>query len=175
MHGRSSILLLNLRSWYREGSEQSVILSAEQQNICRSCGDKMVLSWGLGGGVEPGSQSAAPGVWVSAADRGRFVVGGLQVPHRALMFARVPPDRTPGWNRRLALTQVGVPGLAQGGTSVQTGSSLKLSTGTWLWNGGARVPRHDDGSVSLYGLLFGRHPDEPAKAISTAPSGVRCP
>ena len=50
----------------------------------------MVVSWGLGGGVEPGSQSAAPGVWVTAADSGRFVVGGLQVPHRDTMFARAP-------------------------------------------------------------------------------------
>ncbi len=58
---------------------------------------------------------------------------------------------------------------------MQTGSSLKLSTGTLLWNGGSRVPRHDEGPVSLYSLLFGRHPDEPTKPISTAPSGVRRP
>ena len=58
---------------------------------------------------------------------------------------------------------------------MQTGSSLKLSTGTLLWNGGSRVPRHDAGPVSLYSILFGRHPDEPTKPISTAPSGVRRP
>jgi len=50
----------------------------------------MVVSWGLGGGVEPGTQSAAPGVWVTAADSGRFIVGGLQVSHRGIMFARAP-------------------------------------------------------------------------------------
>ena len=131
----------------------------------------MVVSWGLGGGVEPGSQSAAPGIWVTAADSGRFAVGGLQVIHRAPKFARPTPRLVPA--KRSARPQVGVPGLARGGTSVQTGSSLKLSTGTLLWNGGSRVPRHEEGGVSLYSLLFGRHPDEPTKPISTAPSGVR--
>ena len=72
--------------------------------------------------------------------------------------------------------QVGVPGALQGRvTTIQTGSSLKLSTGGWLWNAGRRVQQRPNGTPSLYGLLFGTESSEPSERISTAPCGVRPP
>lgn len=67
-----------------------------------------------------------------------------------------------------------MPGALQGRlTTVQTGGSLKLSTGGWLWNGGRRVQRRSPGTASLYSLIFGAETSDSSESVSTAPCGTR--
>lgn len=69
-----------------------------------------------------------------------------------------------------------MPGALQGRiTTIQTGGSLKLSTGGWLWNGGKRVQRRSQGAASLYSLIFGAETSDSSQSVSTAPCGVRLP
>ena len=138
-----------------------------------------MVQWnaGLGGGVDAASpERSVPGLWFSAADNRRHVLGGVQV-HIFKPHAFIVPRSTICVEvvvRRLACPrQIGVPGALQGrATTIQTCSTLKLSTGKWLWNGGRRAQRQDR-NVSLYGLLFGTSPRELSDIMSTAPSGVR--